>query len=191
MDVDLQKDRIYTHGSARFNYTTYDIRRCQDTIKPALHFTSSGVARSASMARCHIMMLADEDDGRGQHPYWYAKVLGVFHCQVRLRSTLHDDYRRIDILWIRWLGVDPDRRGGGKIRRLDRVGYVPDFDGPSAFGFIDPADVIRGCHLIPSFNEGTRDDLLTGLSCVSDLDGEDYEYFSVMRYVRLETSYEI
>ncbi|KAG8898963.1 hypothetical protein FRC00_002093 [Tulasnella sp. 408] len=154
MDVDLQKDRIYTHGSARFNYTTYDIRRCQDTIKPALHFSSSGVARSASTARCHIMMVADEDDGRGQHPYWYAKVLGVFHCQVRLRSTLHDDYRRMDILWIRWLGVDPDRRGGGKIRRLNRVG----------------------------FSEGTRDDLLTGKSSVSDLDGEDYKYYSIMRF---------
>ncbi|KIO16446.1 hypothetical protein M407DRAFT_232296 [Tulasnella calospora MUT 4182] len=131
------------------------------------------------------MMIADEDDGqsRSQHPYWYAKVLGVFHCNVRHRSTGQDDYERMDVLWIRWLGVDPDQRVGGRSRRLNRVGYVPDSDGPGAFGFIDPADVIRGCHLIPSFNEGTRDDLLTGASSVYDLDGEDYRYFSIMRFV--------
>lgn len=62
--------------------------------------------------------------------------------------------------------VDPDRRGGTNQRRLDRVGYVPDSKTPGAFGFIDPADAIRSCHLIPTFDEGTRGDLLQGTYCI-------------------------
>ena len=32
---------------------------------------------------------------------------------------------------------------------------------PSAFGFLDPSLVLRGCHLIPAFNDGRTSDLLT------------------------------
>ena len=48
------------------------------------------------------------------------------------------------------------------MRRLPKVGFVPDdLDaGSSAFGFLDPAQVIRGVHLIPSFAEGLTGDLL-------------------------------
>lgn len=182
-DVDLHKDHIYSHGASRFNYTSYDIRRCQDTIKPALRISPSGVFKSGYSARCTVMLASDEDDGKSQHQFWYARVLGIFHCEVRSHSSPQANYKRMDILWVRWLGVDPDRRGGTKHKRLDRVGYVPDSCKPGAFGFIDPADVIRGCHLIPTFHEGTRDDLLSGASSAFDVDGEDYQYYSVMRFV--------
>ncbi|KAG8914957.1 hypothetical protein FRC01_003851 [Tulasnella sp. 417] len=182
-DVDLHKDRLYSHGASHFNYTTYDIRRCQDTIKPALRISPIGVVKSGYTGRCTVMLASDEDDGRSQHQFWYARVLGIFHCEVRRRSSPEANYERMDIMWIRWLGVDPDRKGGTNLRRLDRVGYVPDSDKPGAFGFINPADVIRGCHLIPTFHEGTRDDLLSGSSVAFDLGDEDYQYYSVMRFV--------
>ncbi|RDB17802.1 hypothetical protein Hypma_000674 [Hypsizygus marmoreus] len=44
-------------------------------------------------------------------------------------------------------------RGGPATLRLDRVGFVPG-DDPDAFSFIDPALVIRACHLVPAFSLG-------------------------------------
>jgi hypothetical protein len=48
---------------------------------------------------------------------------------------------------------------GFKAARLPKIGFVPDTDDAS-FGFLDPSLVIRGCHLIPAFNEGKTADLL-------------------------------
>jgi len=36
---------------------------------------------------------------------------------------------------------------------LDTVRFVPMAD-EDVFGFVDPADVLRGCHVIPSFADG-------------------------------------
>ena len=44
--------------------------------------------------------------------------------------------------------------------KLPMVGFVPVSD-PSAFGFLDPALVVRSCHLIPAFRNGRTQDLLS------------------------------
>jgi hypothetical protein len=41
-----------------------------------------------------------------------------------------------------------------------KIGFVPDSD-EFAFGFLDPAHIIRGCHLIPSFVDGKSTELLS------------------------------
>jgi hypothetical protein len=54
----LQNDRIYRHKLARFNYTTYDVRRAQDVTNP-------------DTSHCDIMMLAKrnaENDSESDHP---------------------------------------------------------------------------------------------------------------------------
>ncbi|KAK0429630.1 hypothetical protein EV421DRAFT_1686392, partial [Armillaria borealis] len=58
---------IYHHKILQINYTTYDIRRNQDSINPC--------------TRSNIMVLANDQEG--SHPYWYACVLGVFHTYVQ------------------------------------------------------------------------------------------------------------
>lgn len=66
----------------------------------------------------------------------------------------------MEFLWVRWLGVVPGQRFGKKHAKLPKIGFVPDTD-EFAFGFLDPAHVARGCHLIPSFVDGKSRDLLS------------------------------
>ncbi|KAI0070813.1 hypothetical protein K474DRAFT_1776565 [Panus rudis PR-1116 ss-1] len=74
---------IYEHSMLRINYTTYDMRRCQDTISPRTR-------------RDHIMLYA-HDDKDGKSLYWYARVLGVFHIDVKKAGG--SQYKRMDVLW--------------------------------------------------------------------------------------------
>ena len=88
--------------------------------------------------------------------------MGVFHVQVLHTSPLATDrsVQHIEFLWICWFGIDPEHRYGHKAARLPKIGFVPESD-PLAFGFLDPSLVLRGCHLIPAFNDGRTSDLLT------------------------------
>jgi hypothetical protein len=165
--IHFVSNRIYRHKVIRINYTTYDMRRSQDSINPRTH--------------PDIMTLSHEDDGEAgeSHQYWYARVIGIFHADVRHTgpSSSSNDPMRMDFLWVRWFGRDLSYRAGWEARRLHRVGFV---EGRGAFGFLNPADVIRGVHMIPAFAHGTTSELL-GPSIVrqpSDND-EDWLYYYV------------
>lgn len=99
----------------------------------------------------------DEEEGTTWHPYWYAKVLGIFHANVR-RSG-YTETERVEFLWVHWFGRDPDHEGGFDTRRLHRIGLTEDSDAASR-GFLNPSDVLRSVHLIPAFslNEEVDDD---------------------------------
>lgn len=101
------------------------------------------------------MLQANEDD-TPSHPFWYARVLGVYHANVYYKGSPVAE--RIKFLYVRWFGIDPEWSGGAVNRRLDRIGFVP--DGEGVFGFLDPAHVIRPCHLIPAFHLGFTTRLL-------------------------------
>ena len=65
-------------------------------------------------------------------------------------------------LLVRWLGAEPGYTFGFRTARLPKVGFVkynPNFD-DFAFGFLDPAQILRGCHLIPDFQSEQTLDLL-------------------------------
>ncbi|KAF9232549.1 hypothetical protein BU15DRAFT_90630 [Melanogaster broomeanus] len=133
-------DRVIVSKRLRVCYTTYDIRRDQDSMSPA--------------RGCTVMTLFREDDVEA-HPFWYARVLRVFQISVRHVGPDSKDPspRTMEVLWVRWLGVEPDYQWGFKEARLPKVGFVPDTD-EDAFGFLDPTLVVRGCQLIPAFAEG-------------------------------------
>lgn len=59
------------HSTPKVYYTTYDLRREYDTINPRTH--------------CDVMVLSGET--RPQHPYWYARVLGIYYFDVWLVTT--------------------------------------------------------------------------------------------------------
>jgi hypothetical protein len=61
--------------------------------------------------------------------------------------------RHLEVLWVRWLAVVQSYRSGSKLARLPKIGFVEESD-LDAFGFLDPAQVIRGAHLIPAFATG-------------------------------------
>jgi len=152
-------DRMYRHEAFRVNYTTYDTQRAQDSINIRTH--------------PHIMVLAHEDDEENDsHPYWYAKVLGIYHVNARLSDEI--ETRRVDFLWVHWFGRDLEHRGGFETRRLHRIGLMePQL--PESYGFIDPSDVLRGVHLIPGFEIGRIPSNLTE-------DKEEWEYFYISMY---------
>jgi len=122
------------------NYTTYDIRCRQDVVRPG--------------SKCFVMTLSREDRP-GAHPFWYAQVLRAFHIEV-LHVGPHArccSPQTMELLWVRWLGVEPRYRWGFRKARLPKVGFVPESD-KNVFGFLDPLLVIHVCHLIPSFSDG-------------------------------------
>jgi hypothetical protein len=139
-------DKIYSSKVLRVNYTTYDMRRGQDVMNPRTH--------------CDVMVTSPET-GAKVHPFWYARVLGVFHAKV-----LHTDpdasnrsVQHVEFLWVRWFGLEPNYQFGTRLGRLPKIGFVPDTD-DSAFGFLDPSLILRGCHLVPAFAAGRTTELL-------------------------------
>lgn len=162
-------NRIYRHKVMRVNYTTYDLRRDQDSLNPR--------------TQADVMLLGHEDDPNA-HPFWYARIIGIFHAYV-VRSGDVFKQERIEFLWIRWLGKDPTHRSGFAARRLPRIGFVPD-DDADAFGFLDPQDVLRAAHLIPAFAHGRTDELLGPLIARHARENdEDWQYYYVNMYVHL------
>ena len=146
--IRLRGNTLYRHGTARINYTTYDLHRDFDTINPHTHpfiMVSSPEVQSNPTA----------------HPFWYAAVLGIFHADVQHTGTHSRSltWQSTEFLWVRWLGVVPNHVFGRQQVKLPQVGFVPDTD-EYAFGFLDPSLVIRGCHLIPSFVDGRTKKLL-------------------------------
>lgn len=147
--IRIRNNTIYQHSTMRVNYTTYDIRRDYDTINPRTH--------------PFVLLHAPKNEsGTQTHPFWYAAVLGVYHADVQHTGPNSRDYhpKKMEFLWVRWLGVVPRRAFGRKQAKLPQVGFVPDRD-DYAFSFLDPSLIIRGCHLIPGFVDGRTSKLLS------------------------------
>jgi hypothetical protein len=138
----------------RINYTTYDVRCDTDTI---------------NIGSYPDIMVKSPETGSDAQPYWYARVIGVFHALV---SSSHmgleeRSLRRMDFLWVRWFGVEPGRyRYGIRYARLPKIRFVKSTD-PYAFTFLDPAQAIRGVHVIPTFSEGRTSALLPNVKSVA------------------------
>jgi len=148
----------------RINYTTYDVRRGQDSINSRNH--------------ADIMVLA-RDEGSG-HPFEYARVIGIFHLDaVYNKVGVSGDPETYDVLWVRWYRRDSGYCAGFEKKHLHRIEFLPS-DEPGAFGFLNPDEVIRAAHLIPAFYYGGTGTLLEGLS-VARGEGEvdDWRYFYV------------
>ncbi|KAF8063262.1 hypothetical protein FPV67DRAFT_1563422 [Lyophyllum atratum] len=169
--VYLRKDLMYRHNLLRVNYTTYDVRRAQDTLNPRTDHRD-------------IMLLST--DNNSVHKYRYARIIGIFHANAiysgpgrRAQGSAH----RLEFLWVRWFQLEdevPPATAWSR-RKLDRLRFVG-MDQPHAFGFVDPADVLRGCHLIPRFSLERRHSDRIGLSgCAQD--GDDWRAYFVNRFV--------
>ncbi|KAK7689177.1 hypothetical protein QCA50_007868 [Cerrena zonata] len=134
--IRIEQNRLYKHKVVRVHYTSYDMLRSTDSINPRVPD--------------HANILLHGSEGE----FWYARVIGIFHVNVRLDSE--EEYRRMDILWVRWYGEDKNWVHGPSVKRLPRLGFIP-HDQPAPFGFVDPADVVRAAHLIPAFAHGKTD----------------------------------
>lgn len=121
---------------------------------------------------------------RNKHPFWYARVLGVYHASVRHTGPASKSAvpQNMDFLWIRFFGAVADNiLSGWEVSRLHLIGFVPETD-PYAFGFIDPNEVIRGVHLIPAFHHGRTPSLLgPSIARKKEDKDEDWQFYYVGR----------
>jgi hypothetical protein len=145
-NVYLKNDRLYRHKTLRINYTTYDVRRDSDVVNP-------------DTGHCNVMLLSAEDESSepANHPFLYARILGIFHANVIYVGAGSIDYkpRRIEFLWVRWYRLidsdnKPKMQNSGYLRRLS----FPPMTSDDAFGFINPADVLRASYIVPRISQG-------------------------------------
>ncbi|KAJ3972040.1 hypothetical protein EV361DRAFT_949176 [Lentinula raphanica] len=172
--IHIRDRKVVELQTLRVNYTTYDVRRDQDTINPHSH--------------ADVMVLSPET-GPDAHPYWYARVLRIFRVWVvsnhPAASTARSGPQEMIVLWARWLGIDPEHHSGHQSARLPKIGFVDESD-PFAFGFLDPAHIIRGCHLLPAFSDKRTNGLLqTTEPTIARRPGEtdDWQFFYVGIFV--------
>lgn len=161
----IHKNQVFRHKTLQINFTTYDCRRDQDTINIGTH--------------SDIMVLANPDeDPENSHPYWYARVIGIFHATVQQVGS-STSYENMDFLWVRWYGFDVQARSGFKACRLHQVGFL-DSNDPGAFGFLDPHDLLRAVHLVPAFEFGKSSRLLSQSIARHKNEGhEDYQRYYI------------
>jgi hypothetical protein len=130
------------------------------------------------------MLLANNADSNddSSHPFLYARVLGIFHVNVIYTGGGSLDYtaRRMEFLWVRWFKYDHAQSLTWTNLRLDQVRFLPMAD-EEAFGFVDPSDVLRGCHIVPTFVRGRSRVDGIGLSRLAH-DEQDWSQYFVNRW---------
>jgi hypothetical protein len=148
------------------------MRRAQDSLNPRTH--------------ADVMVLSQEDgDASLSHPYWYGRIIGIFHADVRHIGPMSNsiDPQRMEFLWIRWFGQDLSYAAGFGAKRLHRIGFI-DSDEPDAFGFVDPSVIIRAVHLVPTFSQGrTAEFLPPSIARQPKENDEDWRFYYVNMYV--------
>ncbi|KAK0492585.1 hypothetical protein EDD18DRAFT_1108960 [Armillaria luteobubalina] len=150
----INNDRIFRHKILRINYTTYDVRRDQDSINPR--------------TRSDIMVLANDLEAETTHPYSY----GSFMLTSATMTHMVTVTMRID-----------SHRSGFAAKRPHHVGFVDGRD-PGAFGFLDPDDIIWAVHLLPVYRLGqTAEFLPPSIARRPEENDQDYERYSVDMWV--------
>jgi hypothetical protein len=154
----------------RVNYTTYDVRREQDVVNP-------------KTSHRDVMVLANDSGYEDSHAFLYARVLAIFHANVVYTGAGMTDYRprKLEFLWVRWFQQATDTPCGWASASLDRLRFRP-MAQDDAFGFLNPADVLRGCHIIPAFSEGQKYLDGRGLSLCAQ-DSSDWQGYLLNRCV--------
>lgn len=169
-DLDIRDDRLYRHRVVRFNYTSYDMRREQDSVNPRTH---------------PDIMLLDPDSTPGALPYTYARVVGIFHAYARYTgpdsTPAMRRLQRIDMLWVRWYQLDNHAKSPFHHRRQPRLQFMDAHDpNTAAFDFVDPHVVLRAAYIMPAFYYGTTTEFLEHDGSVGwhpDDGDEDYLFY--------------
>ena len=127
------------------------------------------------------MLLAKRLVDGSSHRFCYARILGIYHANVQYIGPGLRDYnpRRLDFAHVRWYElVTPDAELDGVA--LDMLQLVS-MDDPDAFDFINPAEILRGCHLIPAFAKSRTSPDSDG-SFPSANGSKDWKYYYVNKY---------
>jgi hypothetical protein len=123
--VIIDNNIIYRHKVLRVNYTTYDMRRAQDSLNP----------RVPPAGHSNIMVLSpeNEEENNDPHPYWYARLLEFSTPTFVILGLILNPESRSK--WISFLFVGLD-----VTRTLNQVGKQGD---SSAWGLFQVMMVLR------------------------------------------------
>ena len=171
IDQVLFKDgRIFRHKVLRINYTIYDVCRDQDIFNPGSDHRD-------------LIMLATPgniEEPETQHHFCYARLIGIYHANVHFIGPGSKDYlpRRLDFAHVRWFELVPPTLVKNHTL-LNMLQFVPMNDA-SAFDFVDPVDILRGCHLIPAFARGRSHSDCISFSPITK-DSQDWKYYYANR----------
>ena len=92
------------------------------------------------------------------HQYLYGRVIGIYHVYV-LHAETAAHSQCIEFLHVQFFELDDQYEGGFNSRRFHRLNFI-DANDRDAFGFVDPARVIRGAHIIPAFAHSTTEEFI-------------------------------
>jgi len=96
---------------------------------------------------------------------------------IYTRPGMQDyEARSLNFLWVRWYEVDPGSSGWTNFT-LHSVCF-PLMCEDDSFGFVDPDDVLHGCHIIPAFAKGQWKETKRDVSCCAK-DSKDYVAYYV------------
>ncbi len=94
--VRIASKRIYCCKTIQINYTTYDIRCDRDTINTQLY---------------PDIMVNSPETGPNAQPFWYARMIGIFHAIMLLThlglEAMVRSQCQMDFLWVQWFGMEP------------------------------------------------------------------------------------
>lgn len=164
--VVLKNNRIYRHHVLRINYTTYDVRHANDIFNPSTEHRD-------------IMMLHRPESEQDRDRFCYARIIGIYHANVQYIGPGMKDYmpQQMDFLHVRWFERVPEQ----DLHGLDALRFIQ-ADDPASFDFVDPTDIVRGCHLIPAFRHGRHHREETAMPPTSIARDEEWKYYYVNRY---------
>ena len=160
----FKNDRLYRHRIFRINYTTYDVQRVQDVINP--HTPHRDI------------MVLNSVDGT-DNKFSYARVLSIYHADV-IYANANGAYQihkpqRIEFFIKSSSAISPT----WDTLRLDRLTF-PSVADDDALDFLDPANVLRACHIVPRISLSRVHQDGIGVSrCANDK--EDWERYYVNR----------
>ncbi|KAF8546622.1 hypothetical protein OG21DRAFT_1426520, partial [Imleria badia] len=154
----LNPERIVESRLIHINYTTYDIQRAHNCL-----WTDGS---------SFLMTLLKEDDP-DCHPFWYCQLLKAFCIEVSYSpGGVSGPKQTMEVLWVRWLGIDLNYKWGFRKCTLPKIGFIPEDRKSPAFGFLDPSLVICGCHFIPAFIDGHTSQFLQDGTSVAQSPGQ-------------------
>ena len=161
----LRGGHLYQHNVFRINYTIYNVNHGQENF-------------NLNSQHSDIIMLAENCESQvALHPFCYAWIIGIYHANVQYIGPGLKDYNahQLDFLHVQWFKLVPPN---AQCRvALDMLWLFPTHT-KDTYGFVDPADVLRDCHLIPTFAKGQMRPVDTMSSLLSN-DSDHWKYYYI------------
>ena len=161
---------MYWHTVMHINYKIYDVQCVQDVVN---HANSH-----------HNIMLLSVSDPNARltseaNFYRYAPKMCAYHVNVIYVGPGCMGYQsqQMEFLWVWWYDIVGTGVSGWKNSRLDQL-HFPPVTHHDAFGFVDPLDILRGCHIIPRFAFSLQHPDGLGIS-YSRKDSDDWQEYYV------------